>query len=36
VQLSFDAGLMAELVALVEERIEALRAEMPPPTAAAP
>lgn len=35
VTLSFDAGLMAELVGLVEERIEALRAEMPARTPAA-
>jgi hypothetical protein len=35
VTLSFDAGLMAKLVGLVEERIEALRAEMPARTPAA-
>jgi oligoendopeptidase F len=29
-RLSFDAGLMEQLVAPVEERIEALRAEIPP------
>jgi oligoendopeptidase F len=29
-ELSFDTGLMSELVALVESRIQALRAELPP------
>ncbi|HZM28106.1 MAG TPA: M3 family oligoendopeptidase [Gemmatimonadales bacterium] len=30
-ELSFDTGLMSELVALVESRIQALRAELPAP-----
>jgi oligoendopeptidase F len=30
-EFSFDPGLMGELVALVEHRIETLRAELPPP-----
>jgi hypothetical protein len=29
-KLSFDAELMGELVALVEEQIDRLRAELPP------
>ncbi|HSE51210.1 MAG TPA: hypothetical protein VLB00_03425, partial [Gemmatimonadales bacterium] len=31
-QLSFDAGLIGELVQLVEDQIEKIRAQMPAPT----